>query len=163
MKCNVLFAGAAIAAAFVASGFVAAPAALAAETAAPAANIVSVPWGDWLSSLLISSVGLVVAFASWALRGAPAALRAYLTNDAIAKAANYVIATEVGLIKGKTVEIGVANDLIAAIASWVIANEPRIAKWAGDNLQPLIVAELSKAGVIPAEASAEALGLPAAA
>ncbi|TDX65138.1 hypothetical protein EDE12_103110 [Methylosinus sp. sav-2] len=159
MKRNVLSAGAAIAAAC-SLALCAAPAA--AEAAAPAANVVSIPWGDWLSSLLVSSVGLVVAVVSWALRGAPAALRAYLTNDAISKAANYVIATEVGLIKGKTVEIGVANDLIVSVASRVIANEPRIAKWAGDLLEPLIVAELSKLGVIPAEADAAALGLPAA-
>jgi hypothetical protein len=159
MKRNVLSAGAAIAAAC-SLALCAVPAALAAEAAA---NIVSIPWGDWLSSLLVSSVGLVVAVVSWALRGAPAALRAYLTNDAISKAANYVIATEVGLIKGKTVEIGVANDLIMAVASRLVANEPRIAKWAGDLLEPLIVAELSKLGVIPAEADATALGLPAAA
>jgi hypothetical protein len=162
MKRNVLSAGAAIAAAC-ALALCAAPAALAADAATAASNVVSVPWGDWLSSLLVSSVGLVVAVVSWALRGAPAALRAYLTNDAISKAANYVIATEVGLIKGKTVEIGVANDLIVAVASRLVANEPRIAKWAGDLLEPLIVAELSKLGVIPAEADAAALGLPAAA
>jgi hypothetical protein len=60
---------------------------------------------------------------------------------------------------GKTVSISIANQLIAAALEWIIANEPAIAKWAGANLEPLIVAELSKLGVIPAEASAANLAI----
>jgi hypothetical protein len=40
--------------------------------------------------------------------------------------------------------------------SW---KEPAIAKRAGDNLEPMIVAELSKLGAIPAEASVANLAI----
>lgn len=160
MKRTLAFAGAAIAAACLAV-LSAVPNALAAEASAPAAHVVVIPWGDWLASLLAASGGVVAVGISWALRGAPAALRAFLTNDAIGKAANYIIATQIGLVKGRTVEIPVANDLIVMIADRIVESEPLVARWAGERLEPLIVAELSRLGMIPAEASAADLGLAA--
>lgn len=121
---------------------------------------VTIPWGDWLASLLSASATVVVSLIGWVVhRFAPPAIAAFVTNDVIEKAVNYAIATTTGAAHGREAHIEVTNDLIARAADWIIANEPKIADWAGENLRPLIVARLAAVGVVPAEASAATLRL----
>lgn len=148
---------AAVALAFAAALALSPLASLAAD-AAPAS--VTIPWGDWLASLLTASATVLVSLIAFILhRFAPPAIAAFVTNDVIEKAVNYAIATTAGAAHGREAQIEVTNDLIAAAANWVIANEPKIADWAGANLCPLIVARLAAVGVVPAEASASTLRL----
>lgn len=141
----------------VAIGLLSSLGALAAD-AAPAT--ITVPWGDWLDSLLTASATIVVSLFGWVVhRFAPPAIAAFVTNDVIEKAVNYAIATTAGAAHGREAHINVTNDLIAAAANWIIANEPRIADWAGSNLRPLIVARLAAVGIVPADASLATLRL----
>ncbi len=160
MKNALAIAGAALTAAFV---ILAVPA-VAADAAVPAAtSTVVIPWGDWLGQLLLGLGSTVVVVLTWLeSRFAPSIVKTFLTSDKIATAVNYAIATVANAEKGKAASIPVSNELIAAAAAWIIDAEPKIAKWAGANLEPLIIAELSKAGVVPAEASAATLGAAAA-
>lgn len=142
----------------VAAALALSPLAALAADAAPVS--VTIPWGDWLASLLTASATIVVSLIGWVVhRFAPPAIAAFVTNDVIEKAVNYAIATTAGAARGREAHIEVTNDLIAAAANWIIANEPKIAGWAGSNLCPLIVARLAAAGVVPAEASASTLRL----
>ena len=61
--------------------------AMAAATLAPAADtVVSVPWGDWLGTLLVDGIGvLAVAIMGIVLRFLPASLRSYLTAQRTAQ------------------------------------------------------------------------------
>lgn len=121
---------------------------------------VTIPWGDWLGSLLTASATIVVSLIGLVVhRFLPPALSSLITDSVINKAVDYAIATTSGAIHGKEASIGVTNELIAVTANWIIANEPKIADWAGDNLRPLIVARLAAVGVVPAGASASTLRL----
>lgn len=142
----------------VATALALSPLAALAADAAPAS--VTIPWGDWLASLLTASATVVVSLIGWVVhRFAPPAIAAFVTNDVIKKAVDFAIATTRDAIHGKEASIGVTNELIAAAASWIIANEPKIADWAGENLRSLIVARLAAVGVVPAAASASTLHL----
>lgn len=136
------------------------PSVVFAADAAPAANQVTIPWGDWLGQMLTAAATIVVSLIGWTVhRFAPPAIAAFITNDAIERAVNYAIATTRDAARGQTASLTVTNELLATAARWVIANEPRVAEWAGDNLRPLIVARLAAAGVVPAEASSANLRL----
>ncbi len=141
----------------IATGLLSSLGALAAD-AAPAT--ITVPWGDWLASLLTASATIVVSLIGFVVhRFAPPAIAAFVTNDVIEKAVNYAIATTAGAAHGREAHIDVTNNLIAAAANWIIANEPKIADWADSNLRPLIVARLAAVGIVPADASLATLRL----
>lgn len=142
---------------------VVAGAALAADAAAPAGTTVSLPWGDALAGLLATTASIVAAVLSWVVgRFAPAIIKTVLTNDVIAKGVDYALGAVEGAVRGKTADVRLSNTIVAAAANYIAGNYPTIAKWIGDNLQPLIIARLSALGVLPAEASAATLGQPAA-
>jgi hypothetical protein len=135
--------------------------AYAAESAAPAASTVTIPWGDWLGQILLALGSVFVVLLSRLLAMAPLVVRTLVTNDVIEKAVDYAIATTRDAARGQTVSIQVSNQLIAAALAWVIANEPKIAKASSDKLRPLIVARLSALGQIPSEATASTLAVSA--
>ncbi|WP_018265575.1 hypothetical protein [Methylosinus sp. LW4] len=136
-------------------------AAHAAEAAASTASSpsVSIPWGDWLAGLLATSGSIFLAVVSWGVKSfLPSYVRTFLTNDVIAKAVDYALASVEGAVRGKEADIKVSNAVISAALEWIVDYEPKIQKWAGDNLEPLIIARLSALNVIPATASASTLG-----
>ncbi|WP_036291582.1 hypothetical protein [Methylosinus sp. PW1] len=127
--------------------------------AAPAASTVSIPWGDWISGLLATSGSIFLAVVSWGVKSfLPSYVQTFLTNDVIAKAVDYALASVAGAVRNETATVPVSNEVIAAALKWIVAYEPKVAKWAGDNLEPLIIARLSALNVIPATASASTLG-----
>jgi hypothetical protein len=69
-------------------------------------------------------------------RFAPQSLQAFITNDVIAEAVDYAIATTAGAAHGKTASIPVANELIAAASNWIVATEPKIADWSAPIFAP---------------------------
>lgn len=120
---------------------------------------VTIPWGDWLGSLLAGAATLLVAFLTRLVAMAPAAIRAFVTNDVIEKAVDYAIATTRDAARGREATIEVSNQLIAVALRWIVDNEPKIAGWANDKLRPLIAARLSALNVIAAEASSNDLAV----
>jgi hypothetical protein len=150
MKIETLIIGAALA--------LVSTAAFAAE-AAPATDIV-VPWGAWLSSMLSSLASLAVALLSFVVaKWAPAYIKLLITNDLIAKAVNFGIASVEGAVAGKELDVKTANVVIAAATNYAVQSEPLLASWLGKNIMPLILAKLSELGVLPAEASAASTGV----
>jgi hypothetical protein len=136
----------------------------AAEAAASASTTpsISIPWGDWLAGGLAFSSSLLVGVLTWAAKSfLPAFAQTFLTNDVIAKAVDYALASVEGAVRGKEADVNVSNAVIATALGWIVDYEPKVQKWAGDNLEPLIIARLSALNVIPASASASTLGAAA--
>jgi len=134
--------------------------AVSAAHAADAAASVSIPIGDWLGALLTSVETLVVGLVGWVVaKWAPAVVKPILTEQLLARAVDYALAAVEGAAKGKVLTIPVTNQVIATAAEYAVANAPGLAKWLGDTLEPKIIARLSSAGVVPADASAASLGV----
>lgn len=123
-----------------------------ANAADAASTSVVIPWGDWARDLLVAVGSVFVAVATWAIAKLPAAVRVWVTNDAISRAVNYALGKVEGAVAGKELDIHVANSVVAAAARYAVQAEPRVAKWLGDNLQPMIIAKLAALGVTPSEA-----------
>jgi hypothetical protein len=126
---------------------------LAPANAADASVSVVVPWGDWVRELLVSVGSIAVALVSWVIaKWAPSYVRAILTDAAVTNAVNYALTRVEGAVAGQQLEVHVASTVVAAAARYAVNSEPRVAKWLGDNLQPVILAKLSALGVAPAAA-----------
>ena len=124
---------------------------------------VTVPWGDWLASALVSVrdgvIALVVALIGVLAKQLSPAIRDVLfaakVEQLLARAADYGIVAVAGAVKGKTMDVKIANEVIAEAINYAIATAPDLAARLGDNLRPKIVARL--APYLPAEADAKAL------
>jgi hypothetical protein len=126
--------------------------------AAPTTSTVSIPWGDWLAAALAGSGSILALVLSWAVKAfLPPIAQTFITNDLIAKAVDYALATIEDAARGKVADVRVSNAVIAMALNWIAAYEPELQKRGSDILRPLIIARLSALGVIPPEASAGAL------
>ncbi len=119
-----------------------------------AATKVALPWGDWLTTLIGGIGAIVVAFALRMLSYAPPFVSSLLTEQLLKRAVDYALGVVAGAAKGKVLEIDVANDVIRTAAQYAVDHgAPWLLAYIGD-LGPKIVARLSDAGALPADASA---------
>jgi hypothetical protein len=115
---------------------------------------VTIPWGDWIASFLVSMSSVFVTIFTWLLAHfAPTIIKSYITDEAVTNAVNYAIATVANVERGKATHIDVANEVAEAALAYIVKNEPKAAAYAKDQLSSLIVAKLSVAGVLPADAT----------
>ncbi|MCW2276401.1 hypothetical protein GJ654_18920 [Rhodoblastus acidophilus] len=127
--------------------------------AADAVTAVVIPWGDWLKEIIVSVGSLAVAVLSFVIaKWAPAYVKVFLTDDLIAKAVNYGLGAVEGAVAGKTLTLETTNEVLAAAEQFAVASAPRVSKWAGDNLRPLILSKLAASGIVPETVSADAVG-----
>lgn len=130
----------------------------AAETGA-----VTVPYGDWVASLLAYSrdaiIALVVAGLGYASRNLPGAvgsmIETFRVEQLLKRAVDYGIAAAAGAAKGQTISIPVANEVIRQAMQYASDNAPTLAARLGGTLQPKVIARLSGHPdiVLPASAS----------
>ena len=133
---------------------------LAVFAAVPESTTTVVPYGDWLVDTLKGLTSVFVAVISWLVANyAPDVLKSFLTNDVITKAVDYGVAAVAGAEHGKTVDVTTANKVIASAANFAVANKPKISKWMGDQLKPLIAARLAALQMLPADAHAGNLNI----
>jgi hypothetical protein len=131
-----------------------------AHAADAASSDVVVPWGAWMSSALSSLASFAVAVLSVAVaKWAPIYVKMVVTNDLIAKAVNFGIASVEGAVAGRELDVKTANVVIAAATNYAVQSEPQLAAWVGANIMPLILAKLSELGALPADASAANTGV----
>lgn len=130
-----------------------------------AADSVSIPWGDWLagvmgyfSEIIIASI---LALVSLALRGLPAQVRDILlalrVEQVIARGLDYGLGAVAGAVKGRVLEIKVANEVLNDAARYVTVNAPELAGALGGTLRPKILARMSAAGMLSDTANSGAL------
>lgn len=127
--------------------------------AATATPSLSLDYGDFLAKVLALFAASITSIV-WYLvqKYVPAFYRLFLTQDVVTNAVNAGLAEIEGAVAGQALPIGTVNAVIAAAVAWANANEPKALALIKQDLEPLIVAKLSAAGVIPASATAATLG-----
>lgn len=96
---------------------------------------VTIPWGDWLASILgtIAAVSgtIAVAIITWALRLLPASLRSYIdaerrkqAEQLLQHAIDYGINDAKGFVTGKTLDVRVGSDVLAGALQYAVDHGP---------------------------------------
>ena len=127
----------------------------------PAVTIpsITIPWGDWATALLNALGALLTAVLTYAVgRYAPALATTFLSSTAISNAVNYGLGAVEGAVQGKTLTVNTTNSVLGAAEAYLVAHAPLAAKSLGGMIRPAILAELSKLGIVPPEASAVTTG-----
>jgi hypothetical protein len=109
--------------------------------AAPAhAETVSVPWGDWVASILglgsDNLLLLVTAFLAFIVRQLPsrivAILQTWQVEQVLARAIVAGINRTAGAAQGKALSVEIANKVVAEAVQYVVNNAPAwLVKWVG--------------------------------
>jgi len=148
--------------------FLAAAMALVSSAASAAdGNVVAVPLGNLLTQALgilePLAVSLTGATVTWLLaKLGPDVARAFHAahiDQVIERSIDAGFALVEGAEKGKVLEIPIANQVIRKAAQYLVDQAPGLFKELGDNLGQMLVARLSAAGALPANASATNLDL----
>lgn len=96
---------------------------------------VTIPWGDWLASVLgtVAAVSgtIAVAIITWALRLLPASLRSYVdaerrkqAEQLLQHAIDYGINDAKGFVTGKTLDVRVGSDVAAGALQYAVDHGP---------------------------------------
>jgi hypothetical protein len=125
------------------------PMASAMAQALDANDIVTIPWGDWLSNTASTLTMLAVALVGWGLRQLPAHILAIVrtaqVDQLLLKAIDYAINRTAGAAKGRELKVTVANDVLAEAIRYVLANAPGwLIAWIGgeQGVRDKIIARL---------------------
>lgn len=118
----------------------------------------TIPVGEWIANFLLASMGTLTTVLTYVVQKyGSTILQRYLTHDVIEKSVNYAVMAIVDVGHGKTHDIETSNKLIAYAVKAAIAQEPRIVKWAGDNLATYVATNLTTRGLIEPGAHAAVL------
>ncbi|PPQ39384.1 hypothetical protein SAMN06265338_103230 [Rhodoblastus acidophilus] len=124
-----------------------------AHAADAAPQVVVIPWGDWLKELIVAVGGVAVTLASFLVaKFVPSYLRLFITDGMVTNAVNTALAQVEGAVAGQKLPLPIANAVVAEAVSYIVASEPKVAKWLGDKLKPLVLAKLSALGCAPVSA-----------
>lgn len=117
------------------------------------AETVSVPWGDWVASVL--TIGsdnlllLVAAFLAFIVRQLPsrivAILQTWQVEQILARAIVAGINKTAGAAQGKAMTVEIANEVIAKAVQYVVDNGPSwLIKWVGgeEGIRDKVIARL---------------------
>lgn len=120
--------------------------ALAADTA------VTIPIGEWASSLLMTVASVAVPIIMWALRFLPASIagiiRTAQVEQVLQKAIDYGVNAVAGAAKGKTLDVNLGNQVLAEAIEYALRNGPGwVEGWLGgrEGVRERIIARLNVA------------------
>lgn len=115
-----------------------------------AADAVSIPYGDWIAALANTLIMVLTAAVAWAFRQLPANIVAILVTiraeQVVSKAIEYGINAVAGAVKGKSLDVPIANQVIREALDYVVKQAPGwLVSWVGgeDGLRRMIVARLA--------------------
>lgn len=128
---------------------------------------VTVPWGDFVASLLTGAQQIIVLLMiaastavigmlpSWVQDIVRPIVLTWRTNQLFEKGAATIIAGTKGAVAGKTAEIPIANEMVRGLVQLALdRGSPMLLDFIGKNAQSLAekaLARLQEKGVIPAE------------
>ena len=127
------------------------------STAAFAADAatVTVPYGAWLVALLSGVETAAVGVAGWLVATlAPPWVKMIVTRAMIANAVDYAFGAVEGAVLDQKLDLKTTNYMLAEAEKYLIAQAPTVGGWLATTVRPAILAELSKRGVVPADATA---------
>lgn len=98
---------------------------------------VEVGWGDMLSDIIKSLAVVILAFAVWLLRKAPASFTGALdmiagmmgqgrANELLEKAINYGVNATAGAVQGKTMKVAVGNEVLERAFEYALRHAPGV-------------------------------------
>ncbi len=133
----------------------------------PQATPVDVPWGNLLVQLLISLspaiLGLSALAYAWIKSKLPvvivAGLNAAHADTLLNRAVNQAIALTENAVKGKTLNVTIANQVIAAAAQFLAQEAPVLVKEWGPRLGKIIAGKLADLDMLGDDAHAGTLNL----
>lgn len=115
-----------------------------------AADAVSIPYGDWIAAAANTLIMVLTAAVAWAFRQLPANIVAILVTiraeQVVGKAIEYGINAVAGAVKGKSLDVPIANQVIREAVAYVVAQAPAwLVSWVGgeEGLRRMIVARLA--------------------
>jgi len=115
-----------------------------------AADAVSIPYGDWIVALANTLIMVLTAAVAWAFRQLPANVVAILVTiraeQVVGKAIEYGINAVAGAVKGKSLDVPIANQVIREALDYVVKQAPAwLVSWVGgeEGLRRMIVARLA--------------------
>ncbi|GHE72217.1 hypothetical protein GCM10019059_34780 [Camelimonas fluminis] len=120
-------------------------------------GIVTIPWGDWLGSMLEPLGALAIAIVMWMLRRLPASIYLYLqmarAEQLVQRAVDYALSATAGATQGKSLDIKVTSQVLEAAAEYAVAHAPGLVKTLGgtDLLKQKVLARLDVAEDVSAE------------
>lgn len=119
------------------------------------ATTVTVPYGSWLASLLGGVETAAVGVVGWAVATlAPPWVRMIVSKAMISNAVDYAFGAVEGAVLDQKLDLKTTNYMLAEAEKYLIAQAPTVGGWLAATVRPAILAELSKRGVVPADATA---------
>jgi hypothetical protein len=123
-------------------------------------GVVVVPWGDWLSAVLVdvrnfilSAAGIVLSFVLTKFWPAGKAfIEAARVEQLLGRAVDFGIAAVAGATKGKTATIPIANEVLERALEYAVDAAPSLATKLAETLRPKLIARIGAAGIVPANA-----------
>jgi hypothetical protein len=118
-----------------------------------ASQSVRIPWGDWAEQLIMNETHVVqrVAEAGFdvALGMVPigAVIKAFVGPQIVDQYVEMAMNALGGLVKGQGLTVDTSNFAARMVTNLILTNEPKVAAWLGNELEPLIAAALAKIGV----------------
>ena len=118
-----------------------------------AAQPVRVPWGDWLAQALAHETSIIEAVAgarvNMALSAVPvgSVIKMFIGPELVKQYVDIGLKTLEGVLEPKEWDPDSSNKVLVSIANLINNNEAAFVQVIGDQLQPLIKAELSKLGL----------------
>ncbi len=134
----------------------------AAVAAGPVVAPVTIPWGSFLDQLILilspEIVGLVALAVAWIFSKLPAQLvtnlKAAHADVLVNRAVNQAIALVEGAVKGKTVNVTIANQLIDTAVSLLVQNAPWLVKELGSRVGTVMAGKLADLNMLDDQAHA---------
>ena len=118
-----------------------------------ASTDIVIPWGAWLSSILVSITSAAVGYVAWAVRKwAPWYVNTVVSDAAIDNAVHSALAKVEGAVAGQSLSLEVTNSVARDALNYIVQSEPRVAKYLGSKLGPVILSKLSEIGSAPKDA-----------
>lgn len=132
-------------------------------------NVVSVPWGDWVTSfltlanvqqalgalLLAAALALVGMLPAWVQEFVRPLILTWRTNQLFEKQASAAIAGVSGAVAGKTASVSVTNEIVRTMLLMVVQRgAPVVLDFAGREARALAekaLARLGDRGIVPPE------------
>lgn len=129
-------------------------------TPIPWGNLIVVLVGAFTPSLLLLAGGAFAWFKSKLPAAVVTMLNAEHADTLVNRAVNQAIAMVDGAVKGKTVNVTIANSLIQQAAELLLQNAPGLIAALGSRVGPVIAGKLVDMNMLGADASATTLKDP---
>lgn len=113
---------------------------------------VQVDWGSWAAQLLRHITPIVEAGVNTAVSDFAPTLRLFVGPKLVNQTLEQALLVLENVLDKRSITIDGSKVLLATVARMVVVNEAAFATFMGDYLEPMIIAEMKKLSLWPADA-----------